>query len=411
MASIDPFTANSQGRRVLPSFSLAERDRRFAKVRELMAERNLDCLLVPFSEVGETQANARYLSQVGGVQGGAWVVVPADGEVTAVLLAEREVKMWQANLEWPSDLRWGTFSTRVPERIKELALEEGRIGVVGLVNQQARPEGTIPFETWRRITAALPKATFVPANEVLDLSRVVKGPEEVAVIQRITDANEAAIERMFEVARPGVEEGTVWMEMAEVRMRHTADYPARMSLGSNGAPANASNTMGLPIAMEDGGILSQEIDARLQGYRAQCNHSILIGSKDTERYTEAMNGAIAVFEGLVDWLKPGRTVHEMTEQAAHIGEEHHVHGSAMMHTNGLGSDRPRYAIRGAVQPTGGPPDADGRLLIEPGWTFTIKAHASVEATGASAGYGEPVTITETGARRLGHREIRPFVTG
>ena len=80
---VDLFTMDSSGKRVLPSFSIAERDRRYGRVRELMVERGLDCLLVPFSEVGETQANSRYLCQIGGVQGGAWVVFPATGEVTA----------------------------------------------------------------------------------------------------------------------------------------------------------------------------------------------------------------------------------------------------------------------------------------------------------------------------------------
>jgi hypothetical protein len=105
---------------------------------------------------------------------------------------------------------------------------------------------------------------------------------------------------MMEVARAGVEEATVWTEMAKVLIGRTADYPARLSLGSNGRPANASNTMGLPIRMEDGGILSQEIDARLQGYRAQSNHSILTGTKNGDQYRVAMNVAIESYLHLVE---------------------------------------------------------------------------------------------------------------
>jgi hypothetical protein len=62
-----------------------------------------------------------------------------------------------------------------------------------------------------------------------------------------------------------LETGSVIYQMAKVLISHTADYPARLSFGSNNGPANASNTMALPIAMQDGGVLSQEIDARLQG--------------------------------------------------------------------------------------------------------------------------------------------------
>ncbi len=228
-----------------------------------MSQRDLDCLLAPAADVGEPQANSRYLCQIGGVQGGAWVIFPASGEATAIVASEREQRMWAANLVWPEDLRWGNFSELVPERLSELDLGRGRIGVTGLVQQYRTPEGTIPFETWRRITAALPGATFTPANEVLEFARIVKGAEEIAVVQRITDANESAIERTMEVARPGIEEAEVWIKMAKVLISHTADYPARLSFGSNNGPANASNTMALPIAIQDGGVLSQEIDARL----------------------------------------------------------------------------------------------------------------------------------------------------
>jgi hypothetical protein len=70
---LDPFKTDEAGRRVLPSFSLMERDHRHGRVRRLMAERSLDCLLAPAADVGEPQANSRYLCQIGGVQGGAWV--------------------------------------------------------------------------------------------------------------------------------------------------------------------------------------------------------------------------------------------------------------------------------------------------------------------------------------------------
>lgn len=404
MVQVDPFQTDSSGRRVLPSFSLAERDRRFARVRALMAERDLDCLLAPATDVGEAQANSRYLCQVGGVQGGAWVVFPAAGEVTAILSSEREMRMWVDNLQWPRDIRWGSFSELVPQRVRELGLAGGRIGVVGLVEQYMRPEGVIPYETWRRISAALPQATFPPANEVLERARAVKGPEEIAVVQRITDANEAAIATMMETARPGVEEGEVWLAMAEVLMRHSADYPARLSLGCNGRQANASNTMALPLRMEDGGILSQEIDARLQGYRAQCNHSILIGSKNAQAYGEAMNATIETFLELVQWVKPGKTVGEFLEEYARIAQARGGKAGGMIfHTCGLGQDRPRTGPR--------PFARDLDWVIEPGWTFTIKTQVQMNTTGVWALVGEPITLDKTGARRLGHRELKPFVTG
>ncbi|HWP56637.1 MAG TPA: M24 family metallopeptidase [Candidatus Acidoferrales bacterium] len=401
---IDAFRTDESGKRALRSFSLAERDRRYAQVRQLMAERGLDALLAPATDVGEAQANSRYLSQIGGVQGGAWVVFPASGEATAIVAAEREWRMWSAHLVWPKDLRWGNFSQLVPDRVKELGLERSRIGVIGLVDQYMRPEGVIPYETWRRITAALPDAQFVPANDVLEFARVIKGPEEIDVIERITAANEDAIARMMEVARPGVEEATVWIEMAKVLIEHTADYPARLSLGSNGRPANASNTMALPIAMEDGGVLSQEIDARLQGYRAQSNHSILIGTRNAEAYRSAMEVAIETYAHLLEWIRPGKTIGEFLDEFVRFADSRRAKaGGVIIHTNGLGQDRPR------VGP--GPDVKDRDMVIRPGFTFSIKPQVEMKATGVRAQVGDPLTVTDRGARRLGRRKLEPFVTG
>jgi len=399
---VDPFHTGADGKRRLPSFSIAERDRRYARVRKLMRERDLACLLAPAADNGEPQANSRYLCQMGGVQGGAWVVFPAEGEATAILSSERELRMWAANLSWPSDIRWGEFSKLVPDRLHELGFAKSRIGVTGLLAQYRMGEGTIPFETWRRITAALPEVSFVPANDVLEFSRIIKGQEEIAVIQRITDANEAAIARMMEIAKPGMEEAELWIEMAKVLIAHTADYPARLSLGSNNKTANASNSMGLPIAMEDGKVLCQEIDARLQGYRAQCNHSILIGGKNAEAYRAATNVAIECFQGIVEWVKPGKTIGGLIDEFVRLAEARGAKGGGVLvHTNGLGADRPRVGPGQAMH--------DGNIVIEPGFTFTVKTQ--IDHKGTPALIGEPITVSETGARRLGHRKLEPSITG
>jgi len=402
IAKVDPYRTNARGQRVLPSFSMAEHDRRFARVQRLMAEARLDCLIVPPADLWEIQSNSRYLTQVGGQQGGAWAVVPASGAETSILSSEREHKMWRPNLEWPVDMRWSNkpFDTLV-DRLKELSIERGRIGYAGL---HTRPEGLIPFPIWEQLNAQFPNASFIESTDVLDRCRVVKGDEEIAVVQRITDANEMAIEKMIEVARPGLEESDIWLEMADVMMRATGDYPARLALGSNDGPSNASNNMGLPIRMEDGGILSQEIDARFQGYRAQCNHSILVGSKNADTYREAMEATIATFREMVAWVRPGHTVGEFLDEFQRVAETHGGIGeSVTIHTNGLGFDRPR------VGP--GPFVKDADWQIEAGWTFTIKTHVKNKQSGRTALVGEPISVFETGARRLGHRELRPVVTG
>lgn len=261
----------------------------------------------------------------------------------------------------------------------------------------------IPHPAWERLTASLPSVEWRAANDVLDRSRVVKGSEEVDVVSRIVEADEAAIARMVEVARPGITQAEVWMELSDVLTRATGDWPARLSFGCNGAPANAGNTLALPTVLEDGGILSQEIDARFQGYRAQCNHSILVGRQGEDAYRTAMDAAVEVFLELVEWIRPGVTIVELLSyyEQRSVSRRATARGGVLIHTCGLGADRPRTGI--------GQPAMD--WVLEPGWTFTIKCTLRMDDSGVSALVGEPLTITESGAHRLGKRQLVPIATG
>ena len=45
------------------------------------------------------------------------------------------------------------------------------------------------------------------------------------------------------------------------------------------------------------------------------------------------------------------------------------------------------------------------LVIEPGMAFTIKPRVLIRGTRPTAQFGDPVVVTETGARRLGRRQL------
>ncbi len=69
-----------------PRFSLAERDRRWQAVRELMRQQNLDVIVTPQNSghSADYQANTRYLTHCGGGEPDLAAVFPIDGAVTAI---------------------------------------------------------------------------------------------------------------------------------------------------------------------------------------------------------------------------------------------------------------------------------------------------------------------------------------
>ena len=103
-----------------PRFCLKDRDRRWKAVREEMARHKLDVIVTPNNTGHSTdfQANTRYLIHCGG--GGdvdIAAVFPLEGDVTAIATS--------------AALR-RHYGMVVVERLKELGVGKGRIGITGL---------------------------------------------------------------------------------------------------------------------------------------------------------------------------------------------------------------------------------------------------------------------------------------
>lgn len=388
-----------------PRFTVNERDRRWARIRDLMRVRGCDCLVAPGLRDGEEQATSRYLSQIGGIGLNAWVAFPLAGAPTAFVDSDRNQAFAVRMQDWITDIRIGPPSSTVPERLKELELDTGRIGFTELGGDHRFGEGNIPHETMRKLNEALPRAEVYPENEVLGLARVVKGPEEVEVIEQVAAADEAAIRAMCDSARPGTPQADVWRAMADALIRQSDGFPARLSVTFDG---NANQTLGMPIPdrIADGALCSQEICARIRGYRAQCNHTIKVGSGGPRDYLDVMRATIAVYDEMLAWLHAGVTVGELFERYADLvrSQGEAWRGSCSVHTNGLGNDYPRVS---SERPRRHGEDA---VVLEPGVTFTLK-HSLTAPSRTRTQYGEPLTITESGARRLGKRAHEPIVVG
>src|SRR6266508_2281008 len=154
-----------------PRFSLAERDRRWKAVRELMGQHNLDVIVTPQNSghSADYQANTRYLTHCGGGEPDVAAVFPLDGEVTAI--ATSAAPRWPTVQDWTADVREArrNYGRAIVERLKELSVERGRIGITGLgeVEGTRTPEGTIFFGTWKQIRQSFPKTILLQPTATL----------------------------------------------------------------------------------------------------------------------------------------------------------------------------------------------------------------------------------------------------
>lgn len=381
--------------RLLTGFSAAERDRRWQRVRTRMREAGLDCLLTPAAS-GEGDADSLYLT---GHRG--WVVFPLDGPVVLVRDGDDE-----GPTPWVSDVRTaenGKWSPAIIEALRTVKATTARIGMGRLHGVLRNDEGDVPAGTLDRVRTALPNVRFASAYELLMRVKLVRSDEEIAALTQATAAGERAIRAMIERARPGVEHKDVWLAMFAAMTASTGETPQRLAIRA-GNEANTSTGGPMLETIRAGQVMNQEIGARVLGYMAQVNHSICIGKEEPADWRAARKYCIDLFHELVSWIRPGRTFMDLCRVYVDRVKARDASLSptwVLVHTCGFG-DGPRMGLTRTETPD---------LVIEPGMVFTIKPRVPMKGARPSAQFGDPVLVTESGAQRLGTRELSLVATG
>ena len=387
-----------------PVFSLAERDRRHAAVREKMRERDLAVLVFPHAtgEWDNFQPGTRYLACVGGGGMATSLVFPLEGETTVAVRDARRIGWARDSQKWIADVRSppeGDWARFVVERIEELGLTSERIGVVGLYEVVREPAGLIVYNEFVNLQKRLPKAHFVSATSIVDAVRKRKSAEEIRMIERAQICADAISECFRTVARPGLWCHELVAEILAAGIRVGCEMPSMFLLGC--APTMSETQVDVAFRrVDENDILLLEAEPKFFGYAAQA-----IQTLGMRRLTQEEEGLLqtsqACFEVLLDAMKPGRSYLDLIDlwhkTAARDGR---VAARTMGHGIGLGQDLPWTSGSGLV--------AQSDMMIEVGDCFILKPLIANAAGKASGRVGAPVVVDDAGARRLNAVDIAPI---
>jgi Xaa-Pro aminopeptidase len=398
-----------------PRFSLAERDRRWQAVREKMAAQNIDVIVTP-QNTGHSmdfQANTRYLTHCGG-GGDADIaaVFPLNGAVTAIATSANP--RWTTTQDWTTDVREARreYGKKIVERLKELNLERGRIGVTGLgeVEGTRTPEGTILHGTWQRIRDAFPNAELIDASAILTGVRFTKSTEEIAVLTRSMEIVEEGYKAEIEAARPGVRDWDVWAAAQYGMMRNGSEMPVHCNWISGKNPVRTLSRPSMRV-LEYGDLIINELEANWIGYRAQGVQPVFVGAANPV-HRELIKVQREIFNRVMEKLKPGVSVKELAELVLQVGATvapksgpaAGARGDLNMHGRGAGDDGPIITAH-AKSPR------QLAVTLQENMVFICKPSA-VSADGTSIStWGDTVVITPNGGRRLGKRPHDLAVSG
>jgi Xaa-Pro aminopeptidase len=390
-----------------PRFSLAERDRRWKAVRAKMAEKNVDVIVTP-QNTGHSmdfQANTRYLTHCGG-GGDADIaaVFPLQGEVTAI--ATTAAARWLTVQDWTLDVREARrqYGTIIVERLRELKVDRGRIGITGLgeVEGTRTPEGTILHGTWTKIREAFPNAELTDATPILTAVRYIKSQEEIDVLTKSMEIIELGYQAEIEAARAGVKDWEVWAATQYALMRNGSEMPVHCNWVSGKNPKRTLTRPSMRL-LERGDLIINELEGSWVGYRSQGVQPVFVEVADPA-HRELIKVQIEVFNRVLENLKPGITVKELAEltrqtgaaAAPKSGLAAGAKAELTMHGRGAGDDGPIITSHARS------PSQLGVMLQE-NMVFICKPSAISSDGESISTWGDTVVVTPTGGRRLGKR--------
>jgi Xaa-Pro dipeptidase len=304
-----------------PTLSLAERDRRWNRIRSFMREEELAALVVPGLRSRES-----FETWVSGeaIQGA--VVFPAEGEpVYLTWIAFRIVGRDDPQNDrqyWINDIRSGLIGPGIVAALGELGAAGHTVGVVGLRSRgPLELEGSIPFAVWQTVLDAFPSTRFKEVSIPFSYMMAQKSDEELALARASAAAGEAACQALLEAARPGVSEADLYAAAtgAVYRAGLTLTPPSLIVKSGRdflswGPPEWGAGAVA-PRVVGKGELISTEIMPSYGGVETQQQMMIATGPLDPQwRELEAV--ARRSYDAGLGALKPGATFFDVCEAMA-----------------------------------------------------------------------------------------------
>ena len=301
----------------VPSYSTAERNRRWDIGRKIMDEQELQALVVFGSREGAFPAPYSMDTFFTNERPGAIVVFPRDGEPISLVFALAVNDHMQAMARhedvWirPENMFGGAPNGHALVTIlKKFRLESARIGVLGI--DPYPPfyfDGPMPYNTWKAVLDDLPKATFKRVGRRFFELTTARSDEELEVLKWSANVGEKMCEAMLEATRPGVSEADIYAAIVAACFKNVG-FTAEVLLCSgkelvSWGPPTWSYRPHTPRLIETGDVVMAEVFSSLGMLETQHQPTVAVGKVHPD-FEKAATTARAVYEAGLQILRPGR---------------------------------------------------------------------------------------------------------
>ncbi|MBI4319405.1 MAG: aminopeptidase P family protein [Chloroflexi bacterium] len=176
--------------------TIAERERRYAKLRGAMKELGYHVVIALSTNDEGERGYLRYLTGHHIYSRWGYAILTQDWDPILVMIAKSQ-QHWARVMGWCQDIRMAPDPiTGVKDVLNELAVKEGRVGIAGL-------NAAMRITDYLYLKEAFPKLQFEDAGEVFARAMAVKSGGEIADFRESMAIADAAIRTFEGHLRPG----------------------------------------------------------------------------------------------------------------------------------------------------------------------------------------------------------------
>jgi Xaa-Pro aminopeptidase len=385
---------------VWEQFSKQEYDRRYAALRAKMREAKLDAIIAPGGPSHWSFGGAM-LWLTGHWEWhalAAYVLVPLDGEPTLIYSmggthAEAVRRQVDVVVKDVRHSRNGRYSDIMVERLRELKLERGRIG---LMEVDPRHNDYMPVNQYEVLRHNLPDAELVFTKGFLHELLSIHSEEELECVRKAGQLCEDAMNAMVARAKPGVKEYELRAAAGAAILEGGGDIDF-LIIGSTPMD-NPALIFGNPRPsareLKKGDIIIMELAAGYRGYTAQIGSPICLGEPNdmVRNFWEKIT--LPGYRKIVAEIAPGRPVENMRQASKFFRANGYQSRPTQVHGIDLVTDKPHVVAEHVsaedfeqvlkpgmiIMAEPNPISADGLFGIFLGHTFIVtdKGHEVVD---------------------------------
>src|SRR5689334_7092022 len=300
-------------------FSKKEYDRRYAALRAKMREAKLDAIIAPGGPSHWSFGGAM-LWLTGHWEWhalAAYVLVPLEGEPTLIYSmggthAEAVRRQVDVAVKDVRHSRNGRYADIMVERLRELKLERGRIGLMEI---DPRHADYLPVNQYNVLRENLPEAELVFTRGFLHELLSIHSAEELDCVRKAGTLCRNAMDAMVARARPGVKEYELRAAAGAAILEGGGDIDF-LIIGST-SMANPTMVFGNPRpssrVLQKGDIINMELAAGYRGYTAQIGSPICVGPPTdmVKRFWDEIT--LPGFTKMAAEIKPGNPLEAIRE--------------------------------------------------------------------------------------------------